>query len=103
MRRIVWSGQALGKCRRIWVFSSTTRAAILMRRNRRVSNCATRQTRALRHQRAQAPHQPVGAGMQEQPELVCRRSWAGRAVGREMGLPGLDVVLGRAAPAVDRS
>ena len=39
--------------------------------------------------------------MQEQPELVGRRACAGRAVGGEMRLPGLDVVLGRAAPAVD--
>ena len=39
--------------------------------------------------------------MQEQPELVGRRLGAGRAVGRQMRLPGLDVVLGRAAPAVD--
>ena len=39
--------------------------------------------------------------MQEQPELVCCRPGAGRAVGRQMGLPGFDVVLGRAAPAVD--
>ena len=58
-------------------------------------------TRALRHRGAQAPHQPVGAGMQEQPELVGGRACAGRAVGGEMRLPGLDVVLGRAAPAVD--
>lgn len=39
--------------------------------------------------------------MQEQPELVGRRSCAGRSVGGEMRLPGLDVVLGRSAPAVD--
>ena len=39
--------------------------------------------------------------MQEQPELVGRRPGAGRAVGGQMRLPGLDVVLGRAAPAVD--
>ena len=41
MRRMRWSGHDVGRCRRIWVFISTTRAAILMRRNRRVSNCAT--------------------------------------------------------------
>lgn len=39
--------------------------------------------------------------MQEQPELVGRRSCAGRSVGGEMRFPGLDVVLGRSAPAVD--
>jgi len=57
--------------------------------------------RALRHRGAQAPHQPVGAGVQEQPELVGRSSCARGAVGGEMGLPGFDVVLGCAAPAVD--
>lgn len=56
--------------------------------------------RAFRHRSAQAPHQPIGAGMQE-PELVGRRSCAGCAVGGEMRLPGLDVVLGRSAPAVE--
>lgn len=39
--------------------------------------------------------------MQEQPELVGRRSGAGGAVGGKMSLPRLDVVLGRAAPAVE--
>lgn len=39
--------------------------------------------------------------MQEQPELVGRRSGAGCAIGGEMRLPRLDVVLGSAAPAVD--
>lgn len=39
--------------------------------------------------------------MQEEPELIGRRLGAGRAVGGEMRLPRLDVVLGRSAPAVD--
>lgn len=39
--------------------------------------------------------------MQKQPELVGRRSCARGSVGGEMGLPRLDVVLGRAAPAVE--
>lgn len=39
--------------------------------------------------------------MQEQPELVGRRSCTGGPVGGKMRLPRLDVVLGRAAPAVD--
>lgn len=55
----------------------------------------------LRHRGTQAPHHPVGAGMQEQTELVGRRPAAGCAVAGEMRLPRLDVVLGRAAPAVD--
>ena len=57
--------------------------------------------RTLRHRDAQAPHQPIGAGVQEQPELVGRRLRAGRAVRREMRLPGFDVVFSLAAPAVD--
>ena len=41
-RRISCTGQEVGKCTRIIVFISTTRAAILMRRRRNVSNWATR-------------------------------------------------------------
>lgn len=56
---------------------------------------------SFRHRSAQAPHQPIGARMQEKPELVGRRSGAGCAVSGKMRLPGLDVVLGCAALAVD--
>lgn len=38
--------------------------------------------------------------MQEQPELIGRGLGAGGSVGGKMGLPGLDVVFGCAAPAV---
>ena len=100
-RRMLWSGQDVGMCTRICVFISTTRAAILMRRRRKVSNWATRQMRTLRHRGAQPPHQPVGAGMQEQPELVGGRLGAGGAVRGQMGLPGLDVIFGLPAPAID--
>lgn len=96
-----WSGQDVGRCRRIWVLISTTRAAILMRRKRSVSNCATAKLERFRHGGAQAPHEPVGAGTQEQPELVGRRSCAGGAVCGKMRLPRFDVVFGRAAPAVE--
>ena len=41
-RKISCAGQDVGRCTRIMVFISTTRAAILMRRRRNVSNCATR-------------------------------------------------------------
>ena len=41
-RRISCAGHEVGKCTRIMVFISTTRAAILMRRRRNVSNWATR-------------------------------------------------------------
>src|SRR5271169_2321293 len=39
--------------------------------------------------------------MQEQPKLVGCRPRAGRAIRRQMGLPGLDMVFGLAAPAID--
>src|SRR6202046_1706814 len=39
--------------------------------------------------------------MQEQPKLVGCRPGAGRAPRRQMGLPGLDMVFGLAAPAID--
>ena len=77
------------------------RAAILMSRRRSVSNWATRQIERLGIEDAQAPHQPVGAGVQEQPELVGGGLGARGAVGGQMRLPGLDVVFRLAAPAVD--
>jgi hypothetical protein len=44
--------------------------------------------RAFRHRGAQAPHQPICDGVQEQPELAGRRSRAGGAVGGEMRIVG---------------
>ena len=44
--------------------------------------------RGLRHQRAQTPQQPIGAGVQEQPELIGGGLGARGAVGGEMGFPG---------------
>lgn len=67
----------------------------------RLSNWATAKLERFGIAARRPPHQPVGAGMQEQPELVGRPSCAGGAVGGEMRLPRLDVVLGNAAPAVD--
>ena len=46
-RRISWAGQEVGRCTRIIVFISTTRAAILMRRRRKVSNWAARHMERL--------------------------------------------------------
>ena len=57
--------------------------------------------RTLRHRDAQAPHEPICAGMQKQPELVGGRLGAGGAVSRQMRLPGFDMVFGLSAPAVD--
>lgn len=59
------------------------------------------QRRTFRHCRTQPPQQPIGPRMQEQPELVCRHLAARGPVGGEMGLPGLDVVLGHAPAAID--
>lgn len=50
---------------------------------------------------AQFPPEPVGAAMQHQAHLVGVRLRARRAVRGEMGLPGLDVVLGLAARGVE--
>ena len=57
--------------------------------------------RMLRHRHAKSPHQPVGTRVQEQPKLIGRRFGAGGAIGRQMGLPGLDMVFGLAPPAID--
>ena len=47
---------------------------------RKASNCATRR-RAFGHQRAQAPEQDIGAGRQEEAELVGAGLGAGRPIG----------------------
>ena len=54
----------------------------------------------LGHQRPQAPQKPVGASVQEQPELVGGRLRTRGAVG-EVCLPRLDVVFRPPAPAVE--
>lgn len=56
---------------------------------------------APRHQRPQAPEQPVGAGVEEQPELVGGGLGARGAIGSEMRFPGLDMVFRLTAPAVE--
>ncbi|UVK50368.1 hypothetical protein DBIPINDM_008075 (plasmid) [Mesorhizobium sp. AR02] len=72
-----------------------------MRRKRSVSNWATAKLERFGIT-ARRPHiRPVSTGMQEEPELVGRRSGAGGAVGGKMRLPRLDVVFGGAAPAVE--
>jgi len=52
MAKIAWSGALDGRWILSWVFSSTTRAAILIKRSRRVSNCMTRQVERLVLRRA---------------------------------------------------
>ena len=49
--------------------------------------------RAARHERAQAPRQPVGASVQEQADLVGGGLRARGAVGGEVTLPALYVVF----------
>jgi hypothetical protein len=56
--------------------------------------------RTLGHRYPQAPHDPVGAGVQEQPQLAGAGLRARCSIGRQMCLPGFDVVLGLAAPAI---
>jgi len=43
--------------------------------------------RTLGHRDAQTPHDPVGAGMQEQSKLIGRGLGAGGAIRRQMRLP----------------
>src|SRR5271166_2622631 len=61
--------------------------------------------RALRHRYAKPPHQPISASVEEETELVGGRPRAlrpgGRAIRRQMRLPGFDVIFGVAAPAVE--
>ena len=54
-----------------------------------------------RHGIAEREHQPVGGGVEHQPELVGERALAGSPVGGELALVLLDEVLGLAARAVD--
>src|SRR5271166_2365625 len=57
--------------------------------------------RTFRHRCAQTPHEPIGARVQEQPQLVGRSLRARGAVGRQMRLPGFDVIFGVAAPTIN--
>ena len=56
--------------------------------------------RPARHHGAKTPHQPVGADMQEEPHLIGAGTRSRSAVGCELRLPCLDMVLGLAARAV---
>src|SRR5260370_15242783 len=57
--------------------------------------------RGFGHQPAHRPEEPVGTGVKEEAELVGRGLMAGGAVGGEMVLPRLDVVLRLTARAVE--
>ena len=66
-----------------------------------VSNWASRQNESLGRQAAQGVQEPVGGGVDEQPELVGGGLAARRSIRGEVQLVGLDQVLGLAAGAVD--
>ena len=57
--------------------------------------------RAFGHQPAHRPEEPVRSGVKKQAELVGRGLMAGGAVGGEMVLPCLDVVLRLTARTVE--
>src|SRR5215217_4929430 len=56
---------------------------------------------ALRHEAAQGPEQPVGAGVQHEAELVGAGLATGGSVSGEVQAPSFDVVLGLAALAIE--
>ena len=78
---------------------SMTRAPILSSLSLRVVNSAP--ASGTGDGIAQGEHQPAGAGVQDQPELVGERALAGDPVRGELALVQLDQVLGLAAAAVD--
>ncbi len=57
--------------------------------------------RAFWYGHAQAPHEPISSGVQEQSQLVRSHFRARRAISRQMRLPGFDMIFGFAAPAID--
>ena len=57
--------------------------------------------RGLRRQAAQGVQEPVGGGMDQEPELIGGRLGARRSVGGEVQLVRLDRILGLAATAVE--
>jgi len=56
--------------------------------------------RAARHERAQAPHQPVGGPVQERAELVGGGLHARGAVGSEVALPAFYMIFRLSARAI---
>lgn len=53
------------------------------------------------HEGSQAPHHPIGAGMQHQAHLVGGGAGTAGAVGSQMGFPVFDMVLRHAPAAID--
>ena len=85
------------------VFISTNAGAILMRRTRKVSNCARSQGRSFWHRLHAAPHEPVGPRNARNS-----RNWFAVALLHEVrsagdGLPDLMWFCGHAATAIRRA
>ena len=105
-RRVSCAGHEVGKCTWIIVFISTTRAAILMRRRRKVSNWATRHIERFGIDTGEGPTSANkrrrggrdGTDWRSPPGSF---DPGGRAIRRQMRLPGLDVIFGLAASAIE--
>ena len=80
---------------------STTRAPILSRRSLRVAKLCTGERRGAGDGIAEREHQPVGCGVEHQPELVGERALARGSVRGELALVHLDQVFGLASGTVD--
>ena len=76
-RKISWAGQDVGRCTRSYLddaggdFDEAQAQGVEL---------SAPPHRARRHRVAQAPHQPVGAGVQEQPKLIGGGLSAGGAI-----------------------
>ena len=97
------SGQAAAKASRTRLAVSMTRAAILIRRRRKVVNSALARSRALGMASRTVEHQPIGGGVQHEADLVGEWRAAGRAIGGQLCLVQLDQVLGLSARAIEVS
>ena len=94
------SGQAAAKARRTRLAVSMTRAAILIRRRRKVRELGPRQVARRGNGVADSEHQPIGAGVQDEAHLIGDRRPARRAIGGKLRLVQLDQVLGLTARAI---
>jgi hypothetical protein len=73
---------------------SMTRAATLSSRRRSVANSAAARAWYWRDGLLDAPHQPVGGGVQDEAHLVGIGRAARGAIAGQLGLVALDQVLG---------
>jgi hypothetical protein len=103
-----WGSRCDGGDRARLLVASATRGGWGLRLRRRVCQAAAdgvelgiAPERVSGRQAAQAQHQPVGSGVEQQAELVGGRLAARGAVGGEVELVRLDQVLGLPACAID--